>query len=54
MFLSPTTKNEVESAINGLQDKKATDPNSIPSKILKINKDVLSKPFCDLINLSAS
>ena len=51
MFLSPTTVNEVESAIKELQDKKATGPNSIPSKILKNNKDVLSKPLCDLINL---
>ena len=51
MFLLPTTVNEVESAIKELQDKKATGPNSIPSKILKNNKDVLSKPLCHLINL---
>ena len=51
MFLLPTTINEVESAIKELQDKKATGPNSIPSKILKNNKDVLSMPLCDLINL---
>ena len=51
MFLSPTTVNEVESGIKELQDKKATGPNSIPSKILKNNKDVLSMPLCDLINL---
>ena len=31
--------------------KKSTGPNSIPSKILKNNKDVLSKSLCDLINL---
>ena len=42
---------QVESAIKELQDKKARDPSSIPSKILKNNKDVLSKPLCDLINL---
>ena len=51
MFLSPTTINEVESAIKELQDKKAANPNSITSKILKNNKDVFSKPLCDLINL---
>ena len=51
MFLSPATVNEIESAIKELQDKKATGPNSIPSKILKNNKDVLSMPLCDLINL---
>ena len=51
IFLSPATVNEIESAIKELQDKKATGPNSIPSKILKNNKDVLSKPLCDLINL---
>ena len=50
MFLLPTTANEVESAIKELQDKKATGPNSILSKILKNNKDVLSKPLCHLIN----
>ena len=41
IFLSPATVNEIESAIKELQDKKATGPNSIPSKILKNNKDVL-------------
>ena len=51
MFLSATTVNEVESAIRKLQDKKATGPNSIPSKILKNNKDVLSEPLCDRIHL---
>ena len=51
MFLSPTTVNEVESAIKELQEKKATGPNSISSKILKNNKDVPFKPLCDLINL---
>ena len=51
IFLSPATVNEIESAIKELQDKKATGPNSIPSKILKNNKDVLSMPLCDLINL---
>ena len=52
IFLSPATVNEIESAIKELQDKKATGPNSIPSKILKNNKDVLSKPLCDLFNLA--
>ena len=51
MCLPPTTATEVKSAIKELQDKKVTDPNSIPSKILKNNKDVLFKPLCDLINL---
>ena len=51
MFFSATTVNEVESAIRKLQDKKATGPNSIPSKMLKNNKDVLSEPLCDRINL---
>ena len=51
MFLSPTADNEVESTIKELQDKKATGPNNIPCKISKNNKDVISKPLCDLINL---
>ena len=52
MFSSPTAVNEVESAIKKLQDKKAKGPNSIPTKIFKNNKDVLSKPLCELINLA--
>ena len=51
MFLSPTADNEVDSTIKELQDKKATGPNDIPCKISKNNKDVISKPLCDLINL---
>ena len=51
MFLSTITVNEVESAIKEPQDKKATVPNSIPSKIPENNRDVLSKLLCDLINL---
>ena len=51
MFLLPTTVKEVELTIKELQDKKATSPNGIPSQIIKNNKDVLSKPLCDLINL---
>ena len=35
MFLLPTT----------------SGPNSISSKVLKNNKDVLSKPLCDIISL---
>ena len=42
---------QIGSAIKELQNKKAAGPNSISSKILKNNKDVLSKPLCDLINL---
>ena len=52
IFPSPATVNEIESAIKELQDKKATGPNSVLSKILKNNKDVLSKPLCDLFNLA--
>ena len=52
MLLSSTKVNKVKSATKELQNKKATGVNSIPSKILKNNKDVLSKPLCDLINLA--
>ena len=37
-FFSPTTANEVESAIKELQHKKPTGSNSTPSKILKMTK----------------
>ena len=52
MFHSPTTLNEIGLAIKELQDKKATGQNSIPSNILKNNKDVLSKLLCDLVSLA--
>ena len=51
IFVSLTAVNEAESAIKELQDRKTTGSNIIPSKILKNNKDVLSKLLCDLINL---
>ena len=51
MTLSPTTENEIKSIIKELKANKTTGPNSIPTKILKNNKNELSKPLCDLINL---
>ena len=35
-----------------MKTKKASDPNSIPTKILKLFKKEFSKPLSDTINLS--
>ena len=35
-----------------LQVNQSSDPNSIPTKILKLTKDTLSGPFSEIINKS--
>ena len=51
-FLTPTTPKEIEDIISKLKLGKAVGPNSIPTRILKDHKKVLSKPLSDLINSS--
>ena len=41
-FLSPTDKNEIISIISALDSQKASRPNSIPIKILKLMKNDIS------------
>ena len=51
-FISPTTSDEIESQTKHLKKHKASDPNGIPTTILKkIGKDI-SVPITELINLS--
>ena len=51
-FLSPTDKNEIISIISALDSQKASGPNSIPIKILKLMKNDISDQLAVLFNLS--
>ena len=51
-FLSPTDKNEIISIISALDSQKASGPNSIPIKILKLMKNDISDQLSVLFNLS--
>ena len=52
MFLSPTTKLEVEDVISNLDSTKSIGPNSIPIKLLKILKPYISEHLEKLVNQS--
>ena len=51
IFLSPTLPEDIENLISSMKTNKASGPNSIPTKILKLFKKELSKPLRDIINL---
>ena len=52
--INPTTPKEIEEEINKLNSNKASSPCSIPAKLLKILKNILSYPLSYLCNLSFS
>ena len=52
IFLSPTLPEDMGDLINSMKTNKASGPNSIPTKILKLFKKEFSKPLSDIINLS--
>ena len=52
IFLSPTLPEDIEDLISSMKTNKASGPNSIPTKILKLFKKEFSKPLSDMINLS--
>jgi hypothetical protein len=54
VFLIPTTPDEIEREIDGLNASKATGQFSIPIRLLKILKLLLSKPLSHLFNISFS
>lgn len=54
VFLIPTTPDEIEREIDGLNASKATGPFSNPIRLLKILKLLLSKPLSHLFNISFS
>ena len=51
-FLFPTSCREIEDIISGLKSNKANGPYSIPTKIIKLLKNILSKPLEILYNSS--
>ena len=54
MFLKPTSEGEVKNLILNLNIHKSSGPSSFPTKILKYIVDIISKPLCDIINMSIS
>ena len=54
LFLKPTNEEEVNSITKQMKTNKAIGPNSILTKILKINQHIIAKPLVHLINLSFS
>ena len=53
-FLFPTCSSEIEEEISNLNVNKASGPFSIPTKILKLLKELISKPLEILLNCSFS
>ena len=53
-YLSPTTSEEIEEEISKLNSTKATGPFSVPTKILKMIKGIISTPLEIIFNLSLS
>ena len=51
-FLTPTLPDESQEIIKSLNSKKATGPNSIPKKVLKVFSETISILLANLINLS--
>ena len=54
VFLYPATSQEIVTEINHLDSTKATGPFSIPIDILKLIKDIISKPLEIIFNSSLS
>ena len=50
--MSPTHKNEIISIISALDSQKASGPNNIPIKILKLMKNDISDQLTVFFNLS--
>ena len=49
---SPTNPQEISDIINTLDDSKSSGPCSVPIKMLKVDKHLLSIPFSDICNTS--
>ena len=52
IFLQPTGKEEIANIISSRNSNKASSPNSIPYRILLLQKNEISKQMVDLCNLS--
>ena len=51
-LVSPTTPQEINDIINGLDDTKSSGPSSVPTKMLKIARDEISPIFSAVCNTS--
>ena len=51
-YAQPVTEDEVSNYINSLETGKSNSPNSIPTNLLKIVSDIVSKPLAKIINES--
>ena len=52
--IAPTTSDEISDLIHNLKSSKSVGPYSIPTKIMKISKEIISLPLSQLINDSIS
>ena len=50
-FITPTTDEDISDIISDLNIRKNKRPNSIPTKVMKQIKDVISAPLAKLINV---
>ena len=53
-IIAPTTSDEISDLIHNLKSSKSIGPYSIPNKIMKISKEIISLPLSQLINDSIS
>ena len=53
-IIVPTTSDEISDLIHNLKSSKSVGPYSIPTKIMKISKEIISLPLSQLINDSIS
>ena len=51
-LIKPITDEEISDVLSNLNIRKSTGPNSIPTKVMKQSKDVISAPLAKLINRS--
>ena len=51
IFLSSTLAEDIEDLTSLMKINKTSDPNSIPTKIMKLFKKELSKPLRGIINV---
>ena len=53
-IIAPTTSDEISDLIHNLKSSKSVGPYSIPTRIMKISKEIISLPLSQLINDSIS
>ena len=53
-IITPTTPEEISDLIHNLKSSKSIGPYNIPTKIMKIAKEIISLPLSQLINDSIS